>query len=157
MPDPKIIRGHITRLMAAHAGAAGCCGQPCDAFGQAYTERNASAAAAADENLAAAEHYLLSRCYVCSGRVSATGMRAMILGYNALKLIPGIARFMRHDPSKPTTPVSREAVAFALQGVTDGEAARQRCNASSDPPYLDRETIEGYNERSSPYSGSGYY
>jgi hypothetical protein len=85
-----------------------------------------------DENLAAAEHYMLARLVVCQGAISVTQMRAMVIGYDGLKMV-GLGSLIRVTRN-PTARASVGAIRWGLRGVDDGDAEHSRCNASVIPP-----------------------
>jgi len=100
-----------------------------DAFCSLHDRRNdpADAAAAADENLAAAEHYWISYYLVSSGQVPANTMHSAIEAYATMKEhLPD--EWMRSDPSRPTTPPSPGQRRWAHRGVSAGETERRRTN-----------------------------
>jgi hypothetical protein len=86
--------------------------------------------------LAAAEHYMFSRWQVCAGLISAVQMRALVVAYDAKKLLDRAAG----DPNReqtttnPVSPPSVDVVNWGLKGVTQGDADRARCNKAVNPP-----------------------
>jgi hypothetical protein len=113
-----------------------CCGRVFAAF-RALQARRQAPGASLDIPLAAAEHYMFARALVCMGEVSATQMAALVVGYDAKKLIDRL----RGDANatavtaNPVSPPSAQVVAWGLKGVRHGRSDRERCNASADPPY----------------------
>lgn len=97
------------------------------AFRQIKAARQA-AGASADEDMAAAEHYLFARYMVSNGVVSVTQMRAMVMGYDGVKFLAQqnetTEKMMRHNPANPTSAVSAASVAWGMQGCSDGEEDR---------------------------------
>lgn len=72
-----------------------------------------------DSLMAAVEHYFLCRCWVGTGIFPAWELRAMGLIYDVGKLA-GVTP--RHNPNKPTTPVTAVQMACKQAGIRDGEA-----------------------------------
>ncbi|MBE7426732.1 MAG: hypothetical protein IT503_05690 [Burkholderiaceae bacterium] len=72
-----------------------------------------------DSVMAAVEHYFLCRCWVGTGQYPAWQMRAMNGIYDAGKMLGASPR---HNPTKPTTPITSTQMAFQEAGVRDGEA-----------------------------------
>lgn len=98
-----------------------------EAFRAIKEFRNA-AGDSADESLAAAEHYLFARHMVSNAVVSETQMRLMVVGYDSVKLVAQTnsytEKMMRHNPSRPTSEVSADSIAWGLRGAADGEKDR---------------------------------
>jgi len=116
------------------------------AWEELYQRRNDpnDITAAADVNLAAAEHYMLCRFWVGHGQYSAAQMRAMTFAYDqAKRWLP--ERLMRHDPDRPPTPPSQAALAWALAGIVAGEADRTAAGVAA-PGWR---TPPAFNERTS--------
>ena len=114
------------------------------AWEELYQRRNdpADPNASTDVNLAAAEHYMLCRFWVGHARYSAAQMRAMTLLYDQAKSwLP--ERLLRHDSDRPAAPRSPEALAWALQGIVDGES--DRTGAGREAPGW--QTPPSFNER----------
>jgi hypothetical protein len=73
----------------------------------------------ADEGMMAAlEHYFLCRCWVATGVYPVWQMRAMNFVYDMGKLA-GVSP--RHNPKKPTTPLTALQMAAQEAGIQDGE------------------------------------
>ncbi len=70
-----------------------------------------------DGIMAAVEHYFLCRCWVGTGAYPKWQLRSMNLLYNAGKVL-GITP--RHNPTKPTTPVSSVQLGAQEAGIRDG-------------------------------------
>ena len=71
-----------------------------------------------DAIMAAVEHYFLSRCWVGTGEYPVWQVKAMIVLYDTGKMI-GVTP--RHNPTKPTTPITALQIEFQAAGVADGE------------------------------------
>lgn len=114
--DDKKVQEIVTDTWTKHKGDAQA------AWSDLYERRNDpnDPDASTDVDLAAAEHYMLCRYWVGEGIYSATQMKMMTHVYHAAKkTLP--ESWMRHDPDRPATPPSAEALAWALKGITDGE------------------------------------
>ena len=72
-----------------------------------------------DSIMAAVEHYFLCRCWVGTGEYPAWEVKGLVIIYDAGKLI-GISR--RHNPNKPTTPITALQISYQAAGIRDGEA-----------------------------------
>jgi len=72
-----------------------------------------------DSIMAAVEHYFLCRCWVGTGAFPAWQMRTMNMIYDAGK-IAGVTP--RHNPTKPTSPLTAVQMACKEAGIRDGEA-----------------------------------
>lgn len=131
----------INDVLLQFAAVQGCCGSVQAAFRELQRRRR-EPGASADEDLAAAEHYMFARQAVCSGFVSATQMEAMVVGYDTVKgivqLVPPLERRMRTTPN-PTSRASVGSIRWGLNGVRDGQAQHDRCNASAVPPRFNRD------------------
>ena len=121
----------INDELARYGSEPGCCGAVNRAFRELQRRRRLPGGSV-DENLAAAEHYMFARWMVCEGTVSVTQMRAMVVGYDTLKIL-GFGRLMQ-TTSNPTAPGSTAAMQWGLNGVNDGDAQHTRCNSSVVPP-----------------------
>jgi hypothetical protein len=112
-----------------------CCGQVEVAFRDLQTQRRLPGKSL-DLDLAAAEHYLFARWMVCTGTISTHQMRALVIGYDAKKLIDRLL----DNPNKlqtttnPVSPPNADVVAWGLQGVDDGIAEHDRCNKGVQAP-----------------------
>jgi hypothetical protein len=71
-----------------------------------------------DSIMAAVEHYFLCRCWVGTGVYAPWQMRAMNFVYDMGK-IAGVTP--RHNPNKPTTPLTAVQMACKEAGIRDGE------------------------------------
>jgi hypothetical protein len=122
------------------------------AFKELYAKRNTDPSAVGDENIAAAEHYMLARAWVATGFVPIEQMTSQILVYNTAKEIaksvPVLEFFMRHDPNKPTVPPSATAVKKALEGAYKGEAQRIRNGVPK--PEWNKSAFSGYSHAQKP-------
>jgi len=72
-----------------------------------------------DGVMAAVEHYFLCRCWVGTGQYPAWQVKVMVITYDTGKMI-GLSP--RHNPNKPTTPITSLQINFQAAGVRDGEA-----------------------------------
>lgn len=72
-----------------------------------------------DAVMAAVEHYFLCRCWVGTGQYPAWEVKALVMMYDAGKMI-GVSP--RHNPNKPTTPITALQISFQAAGIRDGEA-----------------------------------
>lgn len=88
-----------------------------------------------DGVMAAVEHYFVCRCWVGSGAFPAWQVRAMNRIYDMGKLA-GITP--RHNPNKPTTPLTAVQMASKEAGIRDGVSDLARSGKSapmiSSPP-----------------------
>jgi hypothetical protein len=103
--------------------------------------------ASLDENLAAAEHYMVARWAVGASAYSQSQMRVMVLAYESFKMLLGampgypysnarhIEVLMRHNPARPTAPPSQELIGWGLAGAEHGEADRVAVGGAY-PPFL---------------------
>jgi len=94
--------------------------QICAAFGELYNQRNDpnDPQSSLDEDLDAAEHDRLSRCWVVNGTYSVSQMKTWVKMYGSLKeygLVP------RSNPNKPHAPWSSAQAYWGLKGADDGE------------------------------------
>lgn len=76
----------------------------------------------ADLNLAAAEHYMLSKNWTANATYSLAQVKAMKLAYDAAKLL-GLGGKMNHS-SSPVTPVDPSVLKWALKGADNGDRVR---------------------------------
>jgi len=72
-----------------------------------------------DAMMAAVEHYFLCRCWVGTGVYPAWEVRTMNLLYDWGKMA-GVTP--RHNPTKPTSPLTALQMSAKVAGVRDGEA-----------------------------------
>jgi len=70
-----------------------------------------------DSMIAAVEHYFLCRSWVGSGKYPAWQVQAMNLLYDTGKML-GITP--RHNPNKPTSPLTALQMAAKVAGIRDG-------------------------------------
>jgi hypothetical protein len=84
---------------------------------------------------AAVEYYFLCRCWVGTGKYPASEMRAFTTIYNAGKVL-GVTP--RHNPGKPTTPITDLQRQAQERGILDGEtdlkAAGGTAELNPNPP-----------------------
>lgn len=150
--DEKKVDQIIEDTLSRHGGANGPNPDVKAAFDELYAKRNTDPAAVGDENIAAAEHYMLARSWVATGFVPLDQMVSQILVYNAAKKtaqqIPGLEYLMRHDPNKPTTPPSAVAVKKALEGAYLGETQRIRNGVPK--PEWNKDAFSGYSHTQKP-------
>jgi hypothetical protein len=129
------VRAIIARAVSNGGNSDACCGKVSVGFRQLQAERRVPGASL-DLDLAAAEHYLFARFMVCTGTVSPTQMRALVIGYDAKKWIDRA----RGDPDatattgNPVSPPDMGVVQWGLKGVSDGSGDHARCNAAVEPP-----------------------
>lgn len=71
-----------------------------------------------DGIMAAVEHYFLCRCWVGTGAYPVWQVRVMSLAYDMGKLAKITPR---HNPNKPTTPLTASQMACQEAGIRDGE------------------------------------
>ena len=91
-----------------------------------------------DGVMAAVEHYFLCRCWVGSGAFPAWQVRAMNMVYDLGKLA-GITP--RHNPNKPTTPLTAVQMAGQEAGIRDGvsdleKSGKEAPLVSAPPKYF---------------------
>ena len=118
--------------------------QSCAAFRELYKRRNDpnDPQSSLDEDLAAAEHYLLLRCWVADGTYSVNQMKTWVNMYGSLKeygLVP------RSNPNKPHAPWSSAQLYWGLKGADDSERDLTQHPPSKQPGW------EGW------YSPPSYY
>ena len=102
--------------------------------------------ASLDENLAAAEHYMVARWAVGISAYSRSQMVAMVMAYEGCKmlvdLLPdgspwGSGRalefLMRHNPERPTAPSSPALTGWGIAGAFAGEADRTAVRGRQPP------------------------
>ena len=130
-----------------------CCGRADVAFRSLQKERQV-AGASLNMDLAAAEHFLFARIMVCTGFVSPTQMRALVVGYDAKKWIDRL----RGTPNatavtaNPVSPPDKDVVRWGLAGVAEGSADHDRCNPTIKPPaWQSLERIFGPGHGIGPY------
>ena len=112
-----------------------CCGILQQAFRsiQAFRQKPGNSL---DVDVAAAEHYLFARSTVCTGFVSSTQMKALVIAYDVKKILDRA----RGDPNaarvttNPVSPPDWDVVLWGLAGCDEGSADRDRCNADISPP-----------------------
>ncbi len=146
--NDALVRAIISTELSRFASEPGCCGAVHRAFRELQRRRRLPGGSL-DENLAAAEHYMFARWSVCEGSVSATQMRAMVLGYDSLKMF-GLGPLMQ-TTSNPTAPASVASLRWGMTGVNDGDAQHSRCNSAVVPPLFNTDAYS-YGSR----YGSGY-
>lgn len=81
-----------------------------------------------DGMMAAVEHYFLCRCWVGNGIYPAWQLRTMNFVYDMGKLA-GVTP--RHNPNKPTTPLTAIQMACQEAGIRDGEADLKKSGKSA--------------------------
>ena len=84
-----------------------------------------------DRVMAAVEHYFLCRCWVGTGQYPAWEVKALVIAYDTGKMI-GLSP--RHNPNKPTTPITSLQINFQAAGIRDGEADLLKSRQS--PPSM---------------------
>ena len=81
-----------------------------------------------DSMMAAVEHYFLCRAWVGTGKFPAWQVQAMNAAYDLGKMV-GITP--RHNPNKPTSPLTALQMAAKVAGVRDGSADLQKSGKSA--------------------------
>lgn len=81
-----------------------------------------------DSLMAAVEHYFLCRAWVGTARFPAWQVQAMNMAYDLGKMA-GITP--RHNPTKPTSPLTALQMAAKVAGVRDGSADLQASGRSA--------------------------
>ena len=125
----------VARALANPGDADMCCGKVGIGFRALQAARQVPGASL-DMDLAAAEHYLFARWMVCTGTVSPTQMKALVVGYDVKKWIDKF----RGKPNatavttNPVSPPDSGVVRWGLKGATEGTADHDRCNAKMKPP-----------------------
>ena len=125
----------ISRYLSNVGNADACCGKVEVAFRALQAARRLPGASL-DLDLAAAEHYMFARFMLCTGTVSATQMRTLIVGYDAKKLIDRL----RNNPNaaattaNPVSPPDADVIRWGLRGVVEGQTDHDRCNSTVKPP-----------------------
>jgi hypothetical protein len=115
----------------------------------ALKEHRADIRIVADEDFAAAEHYLFARQAVGSGEVSASQMTAQVIGYTTIKksarILDALVGFdfyepmLRHQRDVPTSKPSKGQLQWGLLGVSDGERDRRVHSPGKKPPLFNPE------------------
>jgi len=86
-----------------------------------------------DSMMAAVEHYFLCRCWVGTGVYPAWQMRTMNFVYDMGKLA-GVTP--KHNPNKPTSPLTLHQMAAKEAGIRDGE--RDLAKSGKSAPLIGR-------------------
>jgi hypothetical protein len=81
-----------------------------------------------DTVMAAVEHYFLCRCWVGTGVFPAWQMRTMNMIYDMGKLA-GVTS--RHNPNRPTPPLTAVQMACKEAGIRDGESDLKKSGKSA--------------------------
>lgn len=81
-----------------------------------------------DAMMAAVEHYFLCRAWVGTGKFPAWQVKAMNFVYDLGKLA-GVTP--RHNPNKPTSPLTALQMAAKIAGVRDGSADLEKSGNSA--------------------------
>jgi len=147
------VRNLIHRAMSNAVTGGGCCGQVEVAFRSLQTTRRLPGRSL-DLDLAAAEHYLFARFMVCTGTVSGTQMRILVVGYDAKKWIDRARGKPDSEATtgNPVSPPDSDVVRWGLTGVNEGASDHDRCNASVSPPvWRSLEEVFGPGRRIGPY------
>lgn len=125
----------IRKALQDNAGESAGCDRNWAAAYTLYERRNDpnNPKASLDEDLAAAEHYLVARAYVSCGIYSVNQMKEMIMIYYGVKkIVP--EKWIRHNPGKPATPASHDQIIWGFVGANDGEKERKRYAPTKKPP-----------------------
>ena len=133
--DDTRVREHIRRALTAHGGELHVLRQLTRAFRLLQAERR-DPCTAHDEDLAAAEHYLLARQAVASNVVSLTQMLLIVVGCDAPQHAPqriGQSTPADAGPDTTSTP-SQDTIGWGVAGAMTGEADREKYLPGSIPP-----------------------
>lgn len=140
-------------MAAGRANADACCGQIGAAF-RALQAMRQQPGKSLDLDLAAAEHYMFTRFMVCTGTVSKTQMKALVVGYDVKKVLDRA----RGNPdaeqvtANPVSPPDWDVVLWGLSGADDGKDDHDRCNAGVSPPlWQPLEKVFGPGKGVGPY------
>jgi hypothetical protein len=125
--DEIKVRGHIGRALAAQVAEPHVLRQFTRAFRLLQAERR-EAAAALDEDLAAAEHYLFARQAVASNAVSLTQMLLIVVGCDTTR------HAVQRMGAGATGPASQDSIGWGVAGAMVGEADREKFLPGSVPP-----------------------
>ena len=131
------VRMHINRALAMFAAEPNFPVRLSQAFRQLQAERRRPGGSA-DEDLAAAEHYMFARQAVANNAVSVTQMRTMTYGYESIKFglnSIGLGSLLQ-TTSNPTAPPSEGSLRWGWRGCADGEADRLTYLPGSTPPTI---------------------
>ena len=134
--NDKKVRQIFEKALHKHISKKSGYPQVCAAFNELYIWRNdpQKPNASIDEDLAAAEHYLLSRCWVSNGKYSVLQMKTWVLLYANVKIyVP--EKLVRHNPNRPPAPWSYQQTIWGLKGAEDGEHDRKRYHPSVEPSF----------------------
>jgi hypothetical protein len=134
--DDKVVQAIIKQALAKAGGGGGCCDQVRKAFRDLQAQRQLPGNSV-DLNLTAAEHYMFARFMVCSGHVSPTQMRVLVVGYTAKKILDSATGDPNREAvtSNPVSAPDVGVVGWGLKGVSDGSADHDRCNKGVSPPF----------------------
>lgn len=132
--NDKKVREIIDEVLRKHASSGLGSLQNCAAFAELYDRRNdpQNPNASLDEDLAAAEHYMLSRCWVSNGKYSLYQMKMWVLLYSDAKrlgLVP------RHNPNRPHAPYSWQQTIWGLLGANAGDRDFRQYPPISQPSF----------------------
>lgn len=129
----KIINDYLTNYGWEHDK---CCGTIHSAF-RALQEFRQKPGNSLDLAYAAAEHYMFARFMVCSGAVSETQMKALVVAYDAKKWLDSKTGNPNEEAvtANPVSPPSRLVLRWGVSGATVGASDCKRCNARADPPF----------------------
>ncbi|HKV00130.1 MAG TPA: hypothetical protein VJR58_32835 [Vineibacter sp.] len=127
-------QGHVDRALGRYLSEPDFLARLHKAFRMLQSERRMPGASA-DEDLAAAEHYLFARQAVATNACNQGQMRALVIGYGSLKFTlqrVGLGKLMQ-TTDNPTSRASRDSIEWGLMGVRDGEIDRLKYLPGSTP------------------------
>ncbi len=123
--DYLVAQSHVDRALSRHLNEPNFLVRLSKAFRMLQEERRRPGASA-DEDLAAAEHYLFARRSVANNFCNQGQMRALVIGYGSLKFTlqrVGLGKLMQ-TTDNPTSRASKDSIEWGLMGVRDGELDR---------------------------------
>lgn len=126
--DDQKVQTYINNALAANSHQKSFEERLLGAFTDLYKQRGREDPNDDNLELAAAEHYMYARYQVYSGESQADVMKAVVVGYDAMKLLASlpliyaVRKFVvRHSWTRPSTDIIR----WGLRGCQDGEANRR--------------------------------
>jgi hypothetical protein len=137
------VQAHIDRAMGANLSEPNFLRRLDKAFRMLQSERRIPGASA-NEDLAAAEHYLFARRSVANNFCNYSQMRALVIGYGGLKFglqTLGLGKLMQ-TTDNPTSRASIDSVQWGLKGATEGEADRLKYLPGSAPAPFNSDFVK---------------
>jgi hypothetical protein len=130
------VRHLISQYLTNPGNSDACCGKVEVAFRALQAARQVPGASL-DLDLAAAEHFMFSRFMVCTGTVGVAQMTALVIGYDAKKIIDRLRGNPNADAvtGNPVSPPDADVVQWGLSGVLQGSIDHKRCNSEVTPPF----------------------